>query len=289
MFAFARPFLRSIALRSSDWRKMPSGAPDVVIWAAKAGYAVRGVLYLSIGAAAVSAAIFSGVQASSPTTALGWIAQQPFSWLWLAAASGGLLCFASWRVLQGVFDVDREGFSADALATRFSQACSALGYLALAWIALSLIVHAPSDPSTAEIVQTHRRADQLLSLPHGEWLLGAIGVAVAGVGLGNVSRGLREDFTTHLACSDTLCRWFSPMARLGYLARGLAYVPLAVLVLLGAFRARPEDVTSLGGALDSLAASTPGKIVLAIAGLGLIAFGSFSLIEARFRRIRPAR
>ena len=46
---------------------------------------------------------------------------------------------------------------------------------------------------------------------------------------------------------------------------------------------------SFGAALDGLEAQPGGPWILALTALGLIAFGAFSFIEARFRRIKPPR
>lgn len=284
MLQLARDTLRPLAIKRSTWRKAPGLTPAVVEGAARVGYGVRGLLYLAVGLITLSAVLFRSINATSPTGALGWLAQQPFSWIWLLIASLGLLAFFGWRILQGVFDIDRAGLSRDALSMRLSQTCSAFGYAILSWAALSLAFHSPSDPELSEVQRTHRHAEQILSLPHGEWLLAGIAVAVAGVGIGNVSRAWRENFTDRLSCSEAVCRWLSPLARAGYLARGLAYLPLAAFIALAAVRSSPEDVTSLGGALNALVADPIGRVALSLAGGGFVAFGLFSLVEARFRK-----
>ena len=81
----------------------------------------------------------------------------------------------------------------------------------------------------------------------------------------------------------------SPLARAGHIARGLAYLPLASLVVLAGLDARASEVTSFGSALDAVERQPAGPWVLVVAALGFVAFGAFSFIEARFRRIRPPR
>jgi hypothetical protein len=121
----------------------------------------------------------------------------------------------------------------------------------------------------------------------GNWLLVGIGLCIAGVGVANVVRAWREDFTQYLACSAALCRRVAPLARAGYLARGLAWLPLAALVVLGGLRSRAADVTGFGAALDVLERQPAGVWFLVPAAFGFMAFGVFSFVEARFRRIRP--
>jgi hypothetical protein len=119
--------------------------------------------------------------------------------------------------------------------------------------------------------------------------LAGVGLGLFGIGVANIVRAWREDFTEFLACSEHLCRRVEPLARAGYMARGLAYLPLAVLVVLAGLHSKASDVTSFSSALQAVERQPAGPWILAVAALGFVAFGSFSFIEARFRRIRPPR
>jgi F0F1-type ATP synthase membrane subunit c/vacuolar-type H+-ATPase subunit K len=112
---------------------------------------------------------------------------------------------------------------------------------------------------------------------------------ILGIGVSNVVKAWREDFTEYLACSPRTCRRVSPLARAGHIARGLAYLPLAVLVILAGLRSSARDVTSFGSALEAVERQPAGSWILMATALGFVAFGAFSFIEARFRRIRPPR
>ena len=93
----------------------------------------------------------------------------------------------------------------------------------------------------------------------------------------------------HSTASESLCRKVAPLARWGYMARGLAYLPLGAIVALAGLQARPDDVTSLGAALETVERHPGGPWALTVMALGLMAFGVFSFVEARWRRIRPPR
>ena len=60
-------------------------------------------------------------------------------------------------------------------------------------------------------------------------------------------------------------------------------------VALAGWRSSAADVTSLGAALDAVEQQPAGPGILIVGALGFVAFGAFSFIEARFRRIRPPR
>jgi len=254
---------------------------------ARIGYGARGLVYLSAGVLTLLAVLDRTDGAAGAREALAWLSQQPFGRAWLFLAGAGLLAFVSWRGLQAVFDADHEGRDWRGASTRLSQAFSGLGYAFLALSAFRLLLHPPADPLAEQAATGRERAEQLLSLPLGNWLLVGIGLCIAGVGLANVIKAWRADFTEYLACSADLCRRVAPLARAGYMARGLAWLPLAALVVLAGIHARPADVTSFGAALDAVERQPAGAWFLVPAALGFMAFGAFSFVEARFRRIRP--
>ncbi len=262
-------------------------AREALEWTARVGYGARGFVYLSAGVLTLLAVLDRMDGAAGAREALTWLSQQPFGRAWLLLAGGGLLSFVVWRGLQSVFDADHEGRDWEGVNTRLSQAFSGLGYAFLAASAFRLLVRPPADPMAEQAASGRERAEQLLSLPFGNWLLVGVGLCIAGVGVANVVKGWREDFTQYLACSEALCRRVAPLARAGYMARGLAWLPLAALVVLAGLQARPADVTSFGAALDAVERQPAGAWFLTPASLGFMAFGLFSLIEARFRRVRP--
>lgn len=78
-------------------------------------------------------------------------------------------------------------------------------------------------------------------------------------------------------------------ARIGYGARGFAYLPLGIFVMLAGLHARSAEVVTTAVALDALEAQPGGSWILGLTAIGLMAFGAFAFVEARWRRIRPPR
>lgn len=263
---------------------------DLIELAARVGYGARGFVYLSAGALILLSAVDLVGDAVGAKGSLDWLAMRPLGRLWVLLIGLGLAAFVMWRVLQAVFDADHEGTSRHGVSTRMSQAFSGFSYAALSFAAFSLLLRAPEgDPAVEGVIRSREQAATVLSLPFGKWLLVGAGLAIFGIGAANIVKAWREDFTEYLACSARTCRRVAPLARIGHIARGLAYLPLASLVVFAGLRSRASDVTSLGAALETVERQPAGPWILTAGALGFIAFGAFSFIEARFRRIRPPR
>lgn len=262
---------------------------DLLEMAARVGYGARGFVYVSIGVVALMAALDMTGDAVGSTGAVAMIADQPFGRIWLMLLGAGLWAFVSWRVLQSVFDADREGTSKKALMLRAGQAASGVFYGLLASTVFEFLDEYERSAAADDVAENQEKAATLLALPNGHWLLLAVGLVILGIGVGNIIKGIKADFGEALSCSPEVCKRVSPIARAGYVARGVAYLPLGVFVSLAGWRASSAEVTAFGEALDALERQPGGSWVLGVTALGLIAFGLFAFVEARFRRIRPPR
>ncbi|MDQ3124607.1 MAG: DUF1206 domain-containing protein [Pseudomonadota bacterium] len=275
--------------RSSLLRRVPP-LPDLLEWTARIGYGARGFVYLSAGLLILLSAVDLVGDAVGIKGTLDWLAMRPFGRVWMFLVGLGLAAFVVWRGLQSVFDADHEGSSGHGLRTRMSQAFSGFSYAALSFAAFSLLVRTPKgDPAVEGVIRSQEQAETVLALPFGKWLLVGAGLVIFGIGAANVVKAWREDFAEYLACSAETCRRVTPLARIGHVARGLAYLPLATLVVLAGLNSSASDVTSLGAALEAVERQPAGSWILIAGALGFVAFGAFSFIEARFRRIRPPR
>lgn len=257
-------------------------------WASRMGYAARGVVYLGLGAIVMLAAADLAPRAHGAKAMLAAWADWPLGLALVGLVAVGLLGFALWRALQAVFDADRHGSSPRAIAVRIGQAVSGVIYGGLGLWALELL-DAFEDVGEADEEQAaHGAAAAVLALPFGEVLLLLSGLALVGVGVGNIVQGLGQDFAKRLSCDARMCRWVVPLAKIGYGARGLATLPAGVFLVEAGLDARSRDAHSWGGALQALESQPFGSWVLGLIAVGLIAFGLFGFVEAVFRRIRPA-
>ena len=255
--------------------------------ASRLGYAARGLVYLSIGSIVLLAALDLTPRAKGANGVMRAWAEWPLGWALISGIGVGLAGFSAWRILQAVFDADRHGRSPKAWAVRTGQAVSGLVYGGLALSAFELLDELEDVGELDEEQTAHHTARAVLDLPHGDTLLIAGGLVVLAFGVGNIVQGLVQDFSKRLKCDDRLCRVVVPLAKVGYGARGLASLPLGVFLVMAGIEARAGEVHSWGGALQAVERQPFGSSALCLVAAGLIAFGLFGLVEARYRRIRP--
>lgn len=251
---------------------------------ARLGYVARGVVYVLIGGLALVAAFGGGGKTVGTKGALAELLGQPFGAVLLAAIAVGFMCFAAWRLAQALLDADHLGSDAKALRRRAGHLGSAIISLGLAGSAVSLIIGVGSgndDAAARDWTAT------ILSAPFGQWLVGFIGLGVAGAGIWFVVKGWKASFEDEL---DTKARaWVVPLGRFGYSARGALFVVVGGFLVAAAVHANARQAKGLAGALQALQQQPYGWVLLAVAAAGLFAFGVFMLVVARYRRIDAPR
>ena len=253
-----------------------------VEWLARAGYGARGLVYVAIGVFAMMAAGELRGSASGSDGALRLFAGWPLGPLWLGLMALGLAGFVLWRVAQAVFDADRVGKSRKALAKRAGQGLSAAIYAALAW---SFFEAMDGLEDVREGEKDVESFNTVLALPYGELLLSGVGVAIFVAGALNLLHGMFGNFRRHLTGDSDLHRWTIPVARTGYSARGLVFLAVGFFLLRAAFDLASMRDATLAGAFAAIEAQPFGSLVAGLTGAGLIAFGLFGLVEARYRRM----
>jgi hypothetical protein len=253
--------------------------------ACRFGYAARGFVYLSIGVIAVMAAVELAPEAEGSMGALRAWAEWPLGYVLLWITGLGLYGFAGWRLLQSVFDADRQGREMKAILSRIGQAISGFVYGGLGYSVFGALdtLEDLAEPEERDAEQA--AAQQALSMPGGVWLIVAVGVFIMAAGLANMVKAARGNLDKNLVCEDRLSEAAGLVGRIGYGARGLAFLVSGGMLARAGLSAQAEDAAGLGDALQALERAPMGSPLLVLVALGLIAFGLFALMEARYRRI----
>ncbi len=243
-----------------------------VEWAARAGFAVNGVLHLLIGWIALQIAWFSTGKSADQSGALSALASNGFgkAVLWFGVV--GFLGLAVWQVAEAIGGASKVSDRVKAVAK-----CGV--YLALAFSAFTF---AKGGSSSSKQQSTDTTAT-LMSQPFGAVLVALVGLVVVAVGVYHVLKGWKRWFLQDLASHPG--KSVDVLGRFGYIAKGIALIVLGGLFGLAALQNDPKEASGLDGALHTLLEAPFGKIVVSVVGLGLIAYGFYSFARARYTKV----
>jgi hypothetical protein len=134
----------------------------------------------------------------------------------------------------------------------------------------------------------HKQAAGVLGWPGGQLIVGAVGVLLIAIALyqgwkGVTRKFLDEDKTETMG--PTTKHWITIIGVIGHLARMVAFGLIGGFVLKAAIDYNPAKAVGLDGALARLARQSYGPFMLILVASGLIAFGLYSIADARYRRI----
>ena len=255
--------------------------------AARVGYVVRGVIYLLPGVFALRLAMAKHGEAMTPTGAIQMIAHQPSGQLLLLAVAIGLTGYILWCMVRAVCDPFGRGRSAKGLMKRAGNAASGIAYTALLLATVRLLRGSEAAPDQGDWTA------RLLHAPAGAWLVGGIGVWwIIGPGVLQMVSGWRATFleefdNARLGPSER--RWARRIGRVGFVARGFVFAIVGFLFVTAAIHRSARDTGGIDDAMLALWRHRDGPKVLAITASGLILFGVFSILCARWERVRIGR
>jgi hypothetical protein len=250
------------------------------------GYAAKGIVYALVGVLAVQAALGRGGQTTDTQGALATLAQSPFEKVLLALIAIGLMGYAVWKLVQALLDTENKESDAKGMAVRAAYAGIGVIHLGLALAAARLLLAGGGNQSSEQSTQDWTA--RLMSQPRGQWLVALVGAVVIGFGLYQFYQAYKAKFREDLKLAEmsaTEETWATRMGRLGYAARGVVFSIIGGFLIVAAIQAQPQEARGLGGALETLAQQPYGPWLLGIVALGLVAYGMFMLVEARYRRM----
>lgn len=259
---------------------------------ARFGYAAKGAVYIVVGLLAAMAAAGSGGKTTDTRGALGTIFAQPFGRGLLGAVAVGLIGYALWRFVQAFADAENKGSDAKGIGVRIGYAGSGLIHVGLALSAAQMAFGSSGGRSSGGGGGSDR-AEQgwtasLMAQPFGRWLVALVGAGIIGVGLFQLYKAYTAKFRKELKLAEmsgTEQTWATHSGRLGFAARGVVFGVIGIFLMLAALRSDPGQARGLGGALRALEAQPFGSLILAVVAAGLVAYGVYMFVAARYRRI----
>ena len=251
--------------------------------AGRAGYVAKGVLYGLIGVIAIQVPLDLEDQPEDRHGALRLVGQQPLGEFLLLALAAGLAGYALWRLVQGIFDTEDDGTDPKGLAKRGSYLARAVLYGFFAFSAFALVAGLGSSGGNEQ-----KEAATAFDLPLGRWLVAAVGLGFLGAGVYNGYRSLTKDFRKHLReheVSPKVHGWVIAFGVVGHAARAVVLGLIGIFLVRAAWEYDPSEAKGIDGALRTLAEAPYGPALLFAVGAGLIAYGAFCLVQARYREV----
>jgi hypothetical protein len=232
------------------------------------GFAARGLVYVVIGILLIR----SG-RPEDPSGALEYLAEGGGE-LFTMLIAAGFGAYGLWRLSDALFNIERHPSDATGLRERLGAGGSGVVHLLLAWQAVRLFRGDASggEDSAAEA------SGAALSLLGPDELLPAAGLVLLAAGAFQLIKAAKCSYLRHLEPQIASRDWAKWIGRMGYGARGIVFLISGYFLLKAGLQQPSSEAGGIEGALAWL--DRPWDVLVAA---GLIAFGLYSLVEARFR------
>lgn len=249
------------------------------------GLAAKGILYVLIGLLAIQVAAGEGGSPEDQKGALRTVADEPFGMVLLTLLALGLSGYALWR-LSEVVTGPRGKDGAEDYAARVASLARALAYGALAVFAWTIVTGDGGGGSAGG--SEKQQTATVLDWPGGVALVIAVGLVVLGIAAHQAYKAVSMSFLDDLELgrlSEGARRVVSYLGVAGHAARGIVFALMGVFLVKAAVEYDPSEAVGLDGALRELAGQSYGAFLLGLVAAGLLLFGLYCLVEARYRRL----
>jgi hypothetical protein len=238
------------------------------------GYAARGLVYILLGYLALST---QGEARDGASSVFDYLQDVPFGSILLCAAALGLVAYAGFKLLSALADIQHRGSEPKAIVARIGDAASSVAYLFLAYAAYQF---AAGARHTASAGQSQEMAGSVMDWSVGAFALGLVGLGFLVGAFMQARSALTADFAKHIDARAP--KAVEVVGRAGSAARAVVFALIGWSLVQSAWLTQSGKVKGLGEAI--LALRDTGAIYTLVA-VGLLLFGVFSLVMARYRVI----
>lgn len=249
---------------------------------ARFGLVSKGIVYCLMGILSILAALGLSREKGDKAEAFRIIYDQPFGRVILIAIALGLLGYVMLRMFQAIKDIDNKGNDLKGIFDRIGYAMSAFLYLGIGVYAIKLVVRGTSDggSDSRQFV-----VSKLLEYSFGQYVAGIAALIVIGMGIYQIYRGISGRFMKRIKLvSSNLKDFFKQAGTVGYISRGIVLSIIGYFLFHAALFSNPEEAQGTGAAFDFLE-NEFGSVMMAIVALGLVGYGIFTLVKARYQKI----
>ena len=250
-------------------------------WLARAGLVARGAIYGIIGVLALEMALGAGGKTTNQSGALGELAKQPGGKILLVLMAIGLFGYAFWRLLRAAVGHGPE--ESDDGLERFKGLDSGIAYAGLFVTCVTILLGSGGGSSSPD-----KATGGVLGWPGGQVIVAIAGLVLIGVGLFQGYEGVKKKFLEKSKTEQMSETTEAGVHHAGDRRPSRAHGRLRADRLLpgeGGDRLRPRQGGQRRRRARRVAKASYGKVLLAIVAAGTIAFGAYSIADARYRRV----
>lgn len=263
-----------------------AGESDTLEHLARIGLIAYGVVHLLVAWLAIQLAWWGGGgEAADQSGAMATLAESPVGGplLWVLAV--GLIALAAWQAAEILRW--RSGWSASgkarakALRRSGNALVKAVIYGTLAVLAIRFATGSGQSSSSSQ----QQTTAGVFGWPAGQWIVGATGLVLIGVGAWHVRKGLNKHFLKQIdtsAASRGALTLVTRLGQVGFPGKGVALAGVGALLIWAAVTFDPSKARGLDGAMRAILDLPFGQVLLTLVALGIAAFGAFCLVRARY-------
>jgi len=274
-------------------RAQQSDGLDAVI---RFGFVAYGVVHVLVGWLAVQVAFGEESTQASSTGAMQTLASQPLGAVLVWAVAIGLLALVVWRLLEAWQAWHTED-GADRVTSMGGDLLKGVIYAVLAFSAFKTALGDTTGGGGGGGGgqgggggTTDSLTAQLLAMPGGTLLVGAVGLGVIGYAGYYVWQGWSDRFLQKLdgsPKSPEVSRAYRLLGKAGFIAKGVAIGVIGALFVYAAITHDPQKSAGLDQALQQIVRQPFGQVLLVAVGAGIACYGLFCFARARHHHTAP--
>lgn len=248
----------------------------------RGGFVARGLIYAIIGLFAFKVAVSDTGKLTDQQGAIKTVGNQPFGEVLLVLLAIGLGGYAVWRLFRAALGHGPE--DTDDTLERLGGLGSGLVYGGLCIATIKVLTGSSASGSS----NPDKATAGVFDWPAGRALVVVGGLVLLGVAAYQLVKGLRQTFLEELKTGQMsvgMQTWITWIGTVGHVARAAVFGLAGWFLLKAAYEYDAKEAVGLDGALTKILRADYGPWLLGLVAAGLLAFGVYSLSEARYRKI----
>ena len=253
------------------------------------GYVAKAIVYIIVGLLALRYSVWGdGWSNASSKGALETIFLQPLGTMQLVVLTAGLVAYAAWQLIAAFVDGEDDGSHPQGYFFRASKLLGFAGYGVLTFQAVRTL----AGHYTGTRDELPKLIANVLAFSGGPWLVGLVGVGIFLFGLFQLYQVFAAGELRHLDF-EPLTRparhVVSILARFGFAARAVVFLIIGHYLVRSALEHDPREAEGMNSAFVTIGQRPYGALLLAAVAVGLVAYGMYQLVNAKYRRMDARR